>query len=71
MFKGLRLSARTFFFVSLAVCFFPLFWSACFQNIINVRLQTLRLNEVSSVMENVRQTTRDPEEGKSNFFLDL
>lgn len=33
MFKGLRLSARTFFFVSLAVCFFPLFWSAYFQNI--------------------------------------
>lgn len=68
MFKGLRLSARTFFFVSLAVCFFPLFWSACFQNIINVRLQTFRLNEISSVMENVRQTTRDPEEGKSSFF---
>lgn len=29
MLSGLRLSASTFFFISRAVCFLPLFWSAC------------------------------------------
>lgn len=28
IFRGLRLSARIFFFISRAVCFLPLFWSA-------------------------------------------
>lgn len=29
MLRGFLRSARTFFFISRAVCFLPLFWSAC------------------------------------------